>query len=159
MTDQYEEERAAQRQEFLKRERRNLKPPHPKVAPKKAGKAAKSKPLTFEQQLGLTEQWLEQTFPHLFAADAYIPLDTLILRDLKEDYRNNALRKNYPKDLVIKAALCRYRESHGYLACLKLGSFRYNLKGQICGAVTLEEEESARKILDSLSRTPVKRAV
>lgn len=150
MTDRFEAERAAQKKEFLKREQRNRKLPASKVSPKKAGKAAKSKPLTFEQKLALTEQWLEETFPHLFAADDYIPLDHLLLRDLKADYKNNAIKKSYPQDLAIKAALSRYKESYGYLACLKEGEARYNLKGETCGTVTLEEAESARKNRDTL---------
>ena len=150
MTDRFEAERAAQREEFLKRERKTPKPSQKRLLPKKPGKVSKPKVLTFEQKLALTEQWLEETFPHLFAADDYIPLDHLLLRDLKADYKNNAIKKSYPQDLVIKAALSRYKESYGYLDCLKEGAARYNLKGEICGTVSLEEAESARKILDTL---------
>jgi sRNA-binding protein len=96
------------------------------------------------------EQWLEETFPHLFAADDYMALDHLILCDLKNDYRNNFLKRGYPQDLVIKEVLNRYKESYGYLWSLKEGAARYNLKGDICGIVTKEEEKVAKKILETL---------
>ena len=150
MVDRFETERAAQREEFLKREQEKGKRPPKRFLPKQPGKAAQPKVLTFDQKLALTEQWLEETFPHLFAADDYIPLDHLLLRDLKADYKNNVLKKGYPQDLVIKAALFRYKESYGYLDCLKEDAARYNLKGEICGTVSLEEAEVARKILDTL---------
>ena len=150
MVDRFETERAAQREEFLKREQEKGKRPPKRFLPKQPGKAAQPKVLTFDQKLALTEQWLEETFRHLFAADDYIPLDHHLLRDLKADYKNNVLKKSYPQDLVIKAAFSRYKESYGYLACLKEGAARYNLKGKICGTVSKEEEEAARKILATL---------
>ena len=104
MVDYLDAERAAQREEFLKREQKNTKSPPKRFMPKKSGKAVKPKTLTFNQKLALTEQWLEETFPHLFATDDFIPLDHYLLRDLKADYKNNVLKKNYPQDLVIKAA-------------------------------------------------------
>lgn len=150
MVDYLEAERAAQREEFLKREQENTKSPPKRLLPKKSGKAVKPKALTFDQKLALTEQWLEETFPHLFTADDFIPLDHHLLRDLKADYKNNVLKKQYPHDLVIKAAFYRYTESLGYLECLKEGATRYNLKGNVCGTVTKEEEESAKTILLTL---------
>ena len=150
VVDYLDAERAAQREEFLKREQENRKVPPQRLRPKKPGKAAKLKPMTFNQKLALTNQWFEEYFPHLFAADDYIPLDHHLLRDLKADYKNNALKKSYPQDLVIKAAFYRYTESFGYLVCLKQGAARYNLKGEICGTVTKEEEEASRKILATL---------
>lgn len=150
MVDRFEVERAAQREEFLKRKQENGKR-HPKrFKPKKPGKASKPKVLTFDQKLALTEQWLEETFHHIFAADDYVPLDYHLLRDLKADYKNNVLKKGYPQDLVIKAAFYRYTESLGYLECVKEGAARYNLKGNVCGTVTKEEEEAAKKILITL---------
>lgn len=149
MVDYIDEERAAQREEFLKREQENRKVPSQRLRPKKPGKAAKPKPMTFDQKLALTNQWLEEFFPHLFAADDYIPLDHHLLRDLKADYKNNALKKGYPEELVIKATYYRYLESFGYLGCLKQGASRYNLKGEFCGTVTLEEEEAAKRVLES----------
>jgi hypothetical protein len=73
MVDRFETERAAQREEFLEREQEIGKSPPKRFLPKKPGKAVKPKVLTFDQKLALTEQWLEATFPHLFAADDYIP--------------------------------------------------------------------------------------
>lgn len=75
MVDYFDEERAAQREEFLKREQASKKSPSQKPLSKKPGKVLKPKALTFEQKLELTNQWLEETFPHLFAADDYIPLE------------------------------------------------------------------------------------
>ena len=148
MVDYLDEERAAQREEFLKREQGKKEIPPQRLRPKKPGKAPKPKALTFDQKLALTEQWLEETFPHLFAEDDFIPLDHHLLRDLKADYKNNVLKKQYPQDLVIKAAFYRYTESFGYLECLKEGATRYNLKGETCGTVTKEEEEDAKAILN-----------
>jgi sRNA-binding protein len=108
--------------------------------------------LTYDQKLEKTYQWLEETYPHLFAADDYVLLDNLILRDLKIEYKNNALKKGYRQDLVIKAALSRYRESLGYLECIREGASRYNIKGETCGIVTEEEEEAAKKILATFLR-------
>lgn len=154
MVDDLNVERAAQREEFLKREKKGSKIPSKRFQlrpqPKKSGKAVKPKALTFDQKLVVAEQWLEETFPHLFAADDYVPLDHQLLRDIKADYKNNVVKKNYPQDLVIKGALSRYKESYGYLECLKEGVERYNLKGEICGTVTKEEEKAARIILQSL---------
>jgi sRNA-binding protein len=98
----------------------------------------------------MTYQWLEESYPHLFAADDYVLLDNFILRDLKIDYKNNALKKGYPQDLVIKAALSRYKESLGYLEFIREGDIRYNIKGEACGIVTKEEQEAAKKILSTL---------
>lgn len=149
MVDLFEVERAAQREEFLKREQENGKRPPKRFQPKKPSKAFKPKALTFDQKLDMTEQWLEETYPDLFAAHDYVPFDYHLLRGLKADYKNNVLKKGYPQDLVIKAALSRYKESLGYLECLKEGAERYNLKGESCGIVTKEEEESAKKVLES----------
>lgn len=150
MVDYLDKERAAQREEFLKREQKNTKIPPKRFLSKKSGKSVKPKTLTFDQKLALTEQWLEETSPHLFAADDFIPLDHHLLRDLKADYKNNVLKKGYPPDLVIKAAFYRYTESFGYLGCVMEGATRYNLKGNVCGTVTKEEEEAANTILLTL---------
>ena len=150
MVDYLDAERVAQREEFLKREQENTKSPSKRFPPKKSAKAVKPKALTFDQKLALTEQWLEETYPHLFAADDYVPLDHHLLRDLKADYKNNALKVGYPQDLVIKAAFYRYTESFGYLECLKEGATRYNFKGEVCETVTKEEEEAAKDILLTL---------
>lgn len=150
MVDYLDAERAAQREEFLKREQQNRKVPSQRLRPKKTGRVAKLKAMTFEQKLALTDQCLEDTFPHLFAADDYMPLDHHLLRDIKADYKNNLIKKGYPQDLVIKAALSRYTESFGYLVCLKQGASRYIFKGEFCGTVTKEEEEAAKEILATL---------
>lgn len=151
MADYLDAERAAQREEFLKREEQeNRKVPSQRLRSKKAGRVAKPKPLTFDQKMDMTEQWLEETYPDLFAADDYIPFDHHLLGNLKADYKNNVLKKGYPQDLVIKAAFYRYTESLGYLECVKEGAARYNLKGNVCGTVTKEEEEAAKEILVTL---------
>ena len=147
MVDYLDEERAAQREEFLKRERASRKSHSQNPWSKKPSKAPKPKALTFEQKLELTNQWLEETFPHLFAADDYIPLDEHVLRDLKNEYKNNCIKNKYPQDLLIKAALVRYKENPGYLSCLKEGSCKYTLAGTISGRISKEEEEAAQKIL------------
>lgn len=148
--DRTDLERIAQREEFLRRERqgvgKNRKPSH-SSPPKKHGTVSSPKRPTFEEQLDLTNQWLEETFPRLFAADDYLPLDGHVLRDLKNDYRNNQVKKGYPPNLTIKAALARYKENPGYLACLKAGAPRYALDGSVTGTVTREEEAKAREYL------------
>lgn len=135
MVGDLDAERAAQREEFLKREKKGSKIPsqrfQPRPQPKKSGKTVKPNTLSFDQKLALTEQWLEETFPHLFAADDYVALDHHLLRDIKADYKNSVVKKNYLQDLVIKGALSRYKESYGYLECLKEGAERYGLKGEI----------------------------
>ena len=146
----FDEELVSQKEEFFKLETGNNKDFSQQFRHKKPGKKTKPKVLTFEQKLELTDQWLEETYPHLFAADDYVLLDNFILRDLKIDYKNNALKKMYPKDLVIKAALSRYKESLGYLEFIREGAVRYNLKGEACGIITKEEEVAARKILATL---------
>ena len=150
VVEYFDAERVAQREEFFRREKEEGKTASKQFRPKRPGKAAKPKVLTFDQKLEMTYQWLEETYPHLFAADDYVLLDNLILRDLKIDYKNNAIKKGYPQDLVIKAALSRYRESLGYLECIKAGTPRYNIKGEACEIVTKEEEEDAKKILATL---------
>ena len=149
MVDYFDAERVAQREEFLKREQENGKSTSKRFRPKKPGKSTKPKALTVDQKIELTNQWLEETLSHLFAADDFIPLDHHLLRDLKVYYKNNVLKKGYPQDLVIKGAFYRYLESYGYLECLKQGAARYNLKGECCGTVTKEEEEAAKKALES----------
>ena len=108
------------------------------------------KPKTFEERLDLTIFWLEETFPKLFAADEYIPLDICILGDLKKDYKKRCFKKVCPTGLAIDAALAFYKKSYGYLECLQEGAVRYNLKGEPSGIVTKEEYEAARKILKTL---------
>ena len=93
---------------------------------------------------------VRRNFPHLFAADDYIPLDEHVLRDLKNEYKNNCIKNKYPQDMVIKAALVRYKENPGYLSCLKEGSCKYTFAGTISGRVTKEEEEAAFKVLENI---------
>ena len=150
MVEYFDEERVAQREEFFRRKKDKDKTSFKQLRPKKARKTKKPKVMTFDQKLDLTDQWLEETYPHLFAADEYIPLDNNILQDLKVEYKNNSIKKGYPKDLIIKWAISRYRESLGYLESIKEGATRYNLKGEACGIITKEEEETARKILATL---------
>jgi hypothetical protein len=149
--DSLDGERAAQREEFLRREGKSAgKSRKPSLSsPKKPARGRNLEQPAFEKQLGLTNQWLEETFPGLFAADDYLPLGEHVLRDLKNDYRNNQAKKGYPPNLVIKAALARYKENPGYLACLKAGAPRHALDGSITGAVTREEEEKAKEALKS----------
>jgi|GEM_PF-1886882 len=150
LVEYFDAERLAQRKEFLKRERENNKLSSRQDRPKKSGKKPKPKSMTFDQKLDLTYQWLEATYPHLFVSDGCVLLDHFILRDIKSEYKNNQLKKGYPQDLVIKAAISRYKESMGYLECVRAGATRYNLKGEACGMITKEEEEAAQKILDNL---------
>jgi 16S rRNA C967 or C1407 C5-methylase (RsmB/RsmF family) len=153
MVNLLDAERAAQREEFLKRESKAKKPIQnfsfpPKLS--KRSKATKLKSLSFEEKLELTNQWLEENFPHLFAADNFVLLDPLLLRDLKADYKYNVLKKNYPEYLVIKAALARYKQINGFLECIREGEFYINLKGEQVGIVSKQEEEAAREILQNL---------
>lgn len=152
VVEYFDEERVAQREEFLNLERlqEKDKTSSDQKLSKKPRKSAKPKILTFEQKLKLTELWLEETFHHLFVADEYLPLDHFIVRDLKLDYKNNCLKKIYPEELVIKAALSRYRESFGYLSSIQEGAPRHNIKGEVAGIVTKEEEEVAKKILAAI---------
>lgn len=153
MVNLLDAERAAQREEFLKREkveqRQALRGSFQRKV-NKPTKAIKPKTLTFEQKLELTNQWLVETFPHLFAADDYILLDPHLLRDLKADYKNNVLKKGYPQDLVIKAAISRYKQNMGYLERIREGAFYINFKGEQVGTVSKQEEKAAREILKAL---------
>jgi hypothetical protein len=150
--DSIDGKRAAQREEFLRREGKSAGKnctPSPSSS-KNPGRGSNSKRPALEEQLDLTNQWLEEAFPGLFAADDYLPLGEHVLRDLKNDYRNNQVKKGYPPNLAIKAALARYKENPGYLACLKADAPRYALDGSITGAVTREEEAKARKCLKDI---------
>jgi len=129
-------ERIAQREEYLKR----IKETVPKVRPKKPKKprkpAPKPKVLSFEEKLAITQKWLQETFPDLFdPSQPCKPLDVNIVRDIKAHYKNEQVQHKYPNDLVIKAALYRYMQRAGYIACLVKGAPRYNVKGEVIGFV------------------------
>jgi hypothetical protein len=117
LLDVIDPEREAQRQEHLKRKKENppplLYPKQPRKARKPACKpTSKSKETTFEEKLERTQKWLEATFPALFdPTQPCKPLDVYIVRDIKAHYKNWHVKKKYPSDLVIKAALYRYLES------------------------------------------------
>lgn len=125
-------EREAQRQEYLKRQKKDA----PKTSPKKPAKPCKSNAMSFEEKLERTNQWLQETFPALFGpSQPCKALDVHIIRDIKAHYKQGYLKKKYPSDLVIKAALYRYMESPEYLSCLRESAPRYNIKGEIAGTV------------------------
>jgi hypothetical protein len=140
LLDVIDPEREAQRQEHLKRKKENPPLPYPKQ-PKKTRKPAfkstsKPKGITFEENLERTQKWLETTFPALFdPTQPCKPLDVHILRDIKAHYKNWHVKRKYPGDLVIRAALYRYLESPAYLACLVEGAPRYNIDGDVVGSV------------------------
>jgi len=144
--DHLDSERESQRLEFLRREKRR-KPPQKKIPPRKNHhKKRSTKPL--ERQLAQTIQWLEETFPHLFTANDYLPLSDHILMELKQEYKANQVRKNYPGNLVLRAALSRYKSSSGYLYCLKEGTPKYALDGSIAGYVTKEEAIKVQQAME-----------
>lgn len=143
-SDHLERERELQRQEFLRREK---KPNSQKPLSKKTTRK-KKRGQSLDHQLDQTFQWLEETFPRLFAADDYLPLSDLILRDLKQDYKTNQAKKNYPPNLILRAAIFRYKSSPGYLYCLKEGLPKYALDGSVSGYVTHEEVVLAQQVLE-----------
>lgn len=126
-------ERIAQRQEYLKRIKKNA---YKAQSRKKSKNSPKPKGMSFEEKLKKTNQWLEKTFPALFGSSQPCkPLDGHIVRDIKAHYYKNGQTKKHPSNLVIKAALYRYMETPEYLACLVEGTPRYNVKGKISGFV------------------------
>ena len=129
-------ERIAQREEYLKRTKETAPKAHPKKPKKPRKSTPKPKGMGFEEKLERTQKWLQETFPNLFDPfQPCKPLDVNIVRDIKAHYKNGQVKNKYPNDLVIKAALYRYMESPGYLACLVEGAPRYNVKGEVVGFV------------------------
>lgn len=134
LLDAIDPEREAQRQEYLRRISEKIDFPPPQARPSKPKKSRKPKGMSFDEKLKITQQWLEETFPTLFASSHPCkPLDIHIVRDIKNHYKQHHLKKNYPKDLVIKAALYRYMESPDYLRCVEEGAPRYTIDGEIVG--------------------------
>jgi hypothetical protein len=153
--DRIQEEREAQRQEFLRKQQgvdfqeRRVRPKHVKKQQQK--RSALPQNLSLEEKLEKTWNWLSKTFPYLFGPQCKVrPLDIHILRDIKAHYKTHQAAKAYPQDLVIKSALYRYMEKPEYLLCLQAGAFRYDVNGNAIQAVTREEQEEARKKLQAL---------
>jgi len=129
-------ERDAQRKEYLKRQKKDIYKAQAKKSGKHRKPKDKPKAMSFEEKLERTQKWLQETFPHLFdPSQSCKALDVHIIRDIKAHYKHEHLKKHYPDDLVIKAALYHYMESPGYLACLVKGAPRYNVKGETIGYV------------------------
>jgi hypothetical protein len=133
-------EREAQHEEFLRRlgQKGNAFVYTPsRKKPKKPRKPKrKTKVASFDEKLERTMAWLAETFPALFdPTQPPKPLDVHIVRDVKEYYKQHCVKKKYPADLVIKAALYRYMESPAYSECLVKGEPRYNVKGEVSGVV------------------------
>lgn len=154
--DPTQAEREAQRQEFLRKEKRgnenfkgkqfsrnHLQNPRPKQK-----QSTLSQSYSLEESLERTWTWLLKTFPHLF--DEIKPLDIHILRDIKAHYKTYQTKRNYPPDLTIKAALYRYMEKPEYLLQLKEEVFRYNMEGNPVQKVTKEEQEETIKKLKEM---------
>ncbi len=146
--DPIQEEREAQRQEFLRKQQntdfqeRRVHPKHFKKQPQKSKVSPKN--LSLEEKLEKTWDWLSKTFPYLFGPQTKIrPLDVHILRDIKAHYKTQQAAKAYPQDLVIKSALYRYMEKPEYLLSLQEGAFRYDVNGSAVQTVTKEEQEKA----------------
>ncbi len=154
-SDRIQEEREAQRQEFLRKQKdadfqeRRTHPKHVKKQQQKRN--APPKNLSLEEKLEKTWDWLSKTFPYLFGPECKVrPLDVHILRDIKAHYKTYQAGKAYPQDLVIKSALYRYMEKPEYLLCLQTGTFRYDINGSAVQTVTKEEQEEAREKLQTL---------
>lgn len=154
--DPTQAEREAQRQEFLRKEKRGnenfkgkqfSKNHHQNPRPKQK-QLLLSKNCSLEESLKRTWEWLSKTFPHLFKEIK--PLDIHILRDIKAHYKAHQAKRQYPPDLVLKAALYRYMEKTEYLLCLKEGASRYNMEGHPVQTVTKEEQEEAIKTLKEM---------
>lgn len=146
--DPIQEEREAQRQEFLRKQQdadfqeRRAYPKHVKRPQQKRNIPPKN--LSLEEKLEKTWDWLSNTFPYLFGAQCKVrPLDGHILRDIKAHYKTHQVAKAYPQDLVIKSALYRYMEKPEYLLSLQAGAFRYDINGSTRQTVTKEEQEEA----------------
>ena len=138
-------EREAQRQEHLKRKKKVSYKAQPR---KKPQKSSQPKGMSFEEKLRKTQQWLAETFPSLFdPSQPCKALDVHIVRDIKTYYKNERIKKKYPDDLVIKAALYRHMESPEYLSCLVEGAPRYNVKGEISGFVETVPQEAEKKTI------------
>jgi hypothetical protein len=79
VVEYFDAERIAQRDEYFRQEKASLR------FPKQSNKKPKPKAMSFEERLELTNLWLEETYPYLFAADDYVPLEHHLVRDLKAD--------------------------------------------------------------------------
>ena len=153
--DPIQEEREAQRQEFLRKQQdtdfqeREVRPKYVKKQQQKKNIPLKN--LSLEEKLEKTWGWLSKTFPYLFGSQCKVrPLDIHILRDIKTHYKIHQVTKAYPQDLVIKSALYRYMDKPEYLLCLQAGAFRYDINGSAIQTVTQEEQEEAWKKLQVL---------
>jgi len=152
--DPIQEEREAQRQEFLRKQQdadfqeRRAYPKHVKRPQQRRNIPPKN--LSLEEKLEKTWDWFSKTFPYLFGPQCKVrPLDVHILRDIKAHYKTHQAAKAYPRDLVIKSALYRYMEKPEYLLCLQVGAFRYDVNGNAIQTVTREEQEKARTKLQT----------
>ena len=138
-------EREAQRQEYLKRKKKEFYKTQSRKKPKET---PKPKQMSLEEKLKRTQQWLVETFPTLFdSSQPCKALDVYIVRDIKAHYKQYHLKNKYPDDLVIKAALYRHMESPAYLACLVEGTPRYNIQGEISGFVETPPQEAEKKTI------------
>lgn len=105
--------------------------------------------MNFEENLERTWKWLSETFPTLFASNGVIkPLNTHIVRDIKDHYKRYQLKNHYPENLVIKATLSRYREKPVYLLCLQEGASKYDIHGKEVETIMKAEQEAALKLLE-----------
>ena len=141
LLDTFDPERVAQREEFLKREKKKdtssekpKKLAHHTPRPKKS-KAKKRKAGDFEDKLKQTNQWLQETFPNLFAPSCPRALDIHIIRDIKALYKSGCEQNKYPNGLAIKAALYHYMKTPEYQELLIEGTPRYNAKGEVTSTV------------------------
>ena len=150
--DPVEEERKSQQEEYKRRQNKDNS--LLKIQPQqKKNNKLQSSALNLEENSERTWAWLADTFPHLFSPDHPAkPLDIHILRDIKSHYKNYKDQKRYPKDLMIKAALCHYMQQPEDLLCLQEGAFRYDIQGNEAGSVTKGEQEEASKLLKAITR-------
>jgi hypothetical protein len=150
INDPLEEERYAQLQEHRRKQQKECMGLSENKRRHITEKKPKPRGTGLESSLEKTWKWLSETFPFLFGTNATRPLDTHIIRDIKDHHKRYQAQNRYPKDLVIKAALYRYMEKPEYLHCLQEGAFRYDIHGTPVEAVTKAEEEKALQLLKQI---------
>lgn len=130
----------------VQEENRQTEPVEPKDAVKAAEQPVKqAEQISAKQRLNL---WLK-AYPAAFDITAPKPLKIGIHKDLQQ-----------AEDLtekLVKRVLANYVKLPRYFSCIKAGADRLDLKGEVCGQVTAEEEAFAQEQLKRLNQLNKKR--
>ena len=122
-------------------------PSQPTSSPADEAARAEARQRRYEEALVLLEK-IQDRWPETYPKEpqAIRPMKTRIHQDV------SAAFPDIPNVRIREALELWYGRFKGaYLQCLKAGQSRYDLAGQICGAVTEEEEAHARTLFKVVS--------